>query len=93
MSKSRLVTFFFIVAMTFFMAMLWSRLANAQAMKLPSIYTFPTPPHRFWITDLSELVGDKDRVAYILHDRKSNEVCFLVVETGENGIVMTPRVC
>lgn len=46
---------------------------------------------RFFISDLSDL--DEGRVAYMFHDRKLKEVCFIVIENGNGGMAMAPRMC
>lgn len=54
-------------------------------------------PSRFAIAEFSQMGQDYPvRSAYILHDNKSREVCFLVMEVRTFhgvGIAMTPRGC
>lgn len=57
-------------------------------------------PTRFSTGDYSQLPDDGSgylgRAAYILHDNKSREVCFLVMEVRTFhgvGLAMTPRGC
>lgn len=47
-------------------------------------------PDRFFRSD--EVNSGYDRI-YLLHDRKMNEVCFIVVEPLRGGAAMIPRVC
>lgn len=81
-----MISFSLIIVMVLF----HTSTSRAQAIVGP-----PTPGPRFWMSDFTHLGGDSARVAYMVHDNKIREVCYLVVESNISGtgIAMTPRQC